>query len=105
MTVVTSHAPHGRLRRSVLALARALLAIVVPGAVLWALRVAIGDALAPPWRMLLDDALGAVCFSAYVAGLGSALLSAAQPSWRLPPMSDASSLMRPSLRLCCSLAA
>ena len=85
---VTDHAPHGRLRRSVLALARALLAIVVPGASVWALQIAVGPTLAPPWQMLLGDALGAVCFAAYVSGLGGALLSAAEPSWRLPPIPD-----------------
>ena len=89
---VTGPAPTGRLRRSFLALARTLLAIIVPGAVVWALQVGFHANLAPPWQTLLNDALGAACFAGYVAGLGSALLSAAQPSWRLPSLPDAIAL-------------
>jgi small-conductance mechanosensitive channel len=39
-------------------------------------------------QSLLGDAIGAVCFSAYVVGLGRALLLPEQPSWRLLPLPD-----------------
>ncbi|WP_198321161.1 DUF3772 domain-containing protein [Azohydromonas aeria] len=87
--LVTQRAPQGRLRRSGYALARALMSVIVPGAVAYALLF-LGRALAlgPAWLTLLGDAVGAVCFSAYVAGLGRALLLPRQPSWRLLPLPD-----------------
>lgn len=86
---VTQRIPQGRLRRSFFALARSLLAIVLPGAVAYALLFACRQAgLKPSWETLLGDAVGAVCFSAYVVGLGRSLLLAKRPSWRLLPLPD-----------------
>jgi potassium efflux system protein len=86
---VTQRIPQGRLRRSFFALARSLLAILLPGAVAYALLFAFRQAgLKQSWETLLGDALGAVCFSAYVVGLGRSLLLAKRPSWRLLPLPD-----------------
>lgn len=88
----------GRLRRSALALAIAVLTALNTGLaaqlVYWSVN----------WNGLLDDDLAAlahqmvrlVLLSAYVAGLGRALLSAIRPSWRLPDLADAEALaLRP----------
>ena len=81
----------GRLRRSALALAIAVLTTLNTGLaaqlVYWSVN----------WNGLLDDDLTGlahqmvqlVLLSAYVAGLGRALLSAVRPSWRLPELTDA----------------
>ncbi|HEX5305094.1 MAG TPA: DUF3772 domain-containing protein [Dyella sp.] len=80
----------GRLRRSGLALAIALLTALNTGLaaqlIYWSVN----------WNGLLDDDLTTlahqmvrlVLLSAYVAGLGRALLSAMRPSWRLPDLAD-----------------
>jgi len=83
--------PHGRLRRSLLALMRALLAVVVPGVVTHLLRLGItwGSPASEEIDNLLARTVGMVCFGAFVWGVGKALLAANKPSWRLPPLSDA----------------
>lgn len=86
---VTQHAPQGRVRRSLYALGRSLLAMLVPGAVAYGLLVVAREAaLGPRWQALLGDAFGAVCFSAYIVGLGRALLQPRHPSWRLLSLPD-----------------
>ena len=68
---VTQQMPQGRVRRSLLALAEALLALLVPGVVATALRLALGPADEDTaWHLLFERAIGAVCFSAFVVGLG-----------------------------------
>ncbi|NML17940.1 DUF3772 domain-containing protein [Azohydromonas caseinilytica] len=87
--IVTQRAPQGRVRRSLYALGRSLLAMLVPGAAAYGLLVLAREAaLGPRWQALLGDAFGAVCFSAYVVGLGRALLQPRHPSWRLLPLPD-----------------
>lgn len=87
---VLERAPPGRLRRSSHALALSVLALLVPGTAALAWLVAVGDAAdEPAWTALFAAATGIALFCAYVAGLGRALLSPRQPSWRLPQVSDA----------------
>jgi small-conductance mechanosensitive channel len=82
--------PAGRLRRSLMALVLTLLNVAAPTVAALLLRAGF------TWEGKLSDALdqfllggvGMVCFGAYVAGLGDALLSTRRPSWRLPPLSD-----------------
>ena len=90
----SSRVPPGRLRRSLLALLRALLAIVVPGAVAHLIRLGIGWGSTPSEALdsLMARTVGMVCFAAFLWGLGRALLAANKPSWRLPPLSDAMAL-------------
>ncbi|QHJ01351.1 DUF3772 domain-containing protein [Xylophilus rhododendri] len=86
----SQHLPAGRLRRSLLALLRALLAIVVPGLVAHLLRLGITWGGAPTQALdsLLARTVGMVCFGGFLWGLGKALLAAHRPSWRLAPLSD-----------------
>ncbi|MCR5868811.1 DUF3772 domain-containing protein [Aquincola sp. J276] len=90
VAIAAERTPSGRVRRSVYAVAQALLAVLVPGTVAYALMRGIGWTLpeTEPARVLLGSMLGAMCFSAYVAGLGAALLAATRPSWRLLPLPD-----------------
>jgi small-conductance mechanosensitive channel len=91
LTILTSmRAPSGRVRRSLHAMAQALLAMLVPGAVAVALAHGLGHGLeeGDPLRELAEGVVGAVCFSAYVVGLGQALLQPLRPSWRLIPLPD-----------------
>ena len=83
--------PHGRLRRSLLALLRSLLAVVVPGIVAHLIRLGItwGGTPSDALDSLLARTVGTVCFGAFIWGLGRSLLSARKPSWRLPPLTDA----------------
>ncbi|HEX2009769.1 MAG TPA: DUF3772 domain-containing protein [Roseateles sp.] len=88
--VATHRAPPGRVRRSLQAVARSLLAMLVPGVAAYALMLALmpGLATGDPLRGLFASAVGAVCFTAYIGGLGLALLSPGRPSWRLLPLPD-----------------
>ncbi|WPB59323.1 DUF3772 domain-containing protein [Xylophilus sp. GOD-11R] len=94
LRVASQRVPPGRLRRSLLALLRALLAIVVPGLIAHFLRLGITWGAKPDEALdsLLARTVGTVCFAAFVQGLGKALLAAKKPSWRLPPLSDAMAL-------------
>ncbi|MET0518470.1 MAG: DUF3772 domain-containing protein [Burkholderiaceae bacterium] len=82
--------PQGRLRRSLYALAKSVLTVLVPAAAMAALAEALGHDLSDddPLRRLLDSVFAAVCFSAYFIGLGQALLLPGRPSWRLLPLPD-----------------
>ncbi|MBU6247396.1 MAG: DUF3772 domain-containing protein [Xanthomonadaceae bacterium] len=83
--------PAGHLRRSALALAIATLTSLNTGLAAELVFQSLD------WNGLLDDDLRAlglqmvrlVLLSAYIAGLGRALLSATRPSWRMPALSDA----------------
>jgi potassium-dependent mechanosensitive channel len=95
LTDLASHrAPPGRVRRSLYAVAQTLLAILVPGVAAYALMLGLGGGSSEglvatdPLRALFTSSVGAVCFSAYIAGLGHALLVPHQPSWRLLPLPD-----------------
>jgi len=87
---VSLHVPPGRLRRSLYALLQTLLSVAAPGLVAHAIRLGFTWNQNPPdsVKSLLVSVVGAVCFGAYVAGLGKALLSPKRPSWRLPPLPD-----------------
>jgi len=90
----SSRVPPGRLRRSLLALLRALLAVVVPGVVAHLVRIGISWGGTPTEALdsLMARTVGMVCFAAFLWGLGRALLAANKSSWRLPPLSDAMAL-------------
>jgi len=87
---MAARVPAGRLRRSLMALVLTLLNVAAPTLAVLLVRTGF------TWETALPEALdqfllggvGLVCFGAYVAGLGDALLSVHRPSWRLPPLSD-----------------
>ncbi|WEN13464.1 DUF3772 domain-containing protein [Rhodanobacter sp. AS-Z3] len=98
LTLATRHVPDGHLRRSAMASAVALTAVLTTG--LSAQLVYLGL----NWNDILDDDLHdlatatvrLVCFAAFVTGLGRALLSVRRPSWRLPALPDlAAQRLRP----------
>ncbi|MGN6327703.1 MAG: DUF3772 domain-containing protein [Rhodanobacter sp.] len=84
------HVPDGHLRRSAMAVAVALTAVLTTGLAAQLLYLGLN------WNDILDDDTAAlahatvrlVCFAAYVVGLGRALLSVRRPSWRLPAITD-----------------
>ncbi|MDP9894299.1 small-conductance mechanosensitive channel [Variovorax boronicumulans] len=83
--------PAGRLRRSLLVIAIVaahvlLVAVAAHGFVEVLKAYATWDAQA---RKALQSAAQALTFMAFVIGLGRALLATARPSWRLPPIPDA----------------
>jgi potassium efflux system protein len=88
--LTTERMPQGRLRRSALAFAVVVSAMVFSG--LGAQVIASGldwhGAFGDMERSLAKALVGAVFFGSFVAGLGRALLSSARPSWRLPPIPD-----------------
>lgn len=87
---VAARLPHGRLRRSLFALGRALLPPVVVLLALQCLRWGFGSGarLPPAVDALLGGSVVALTFGTYVAALGRALMSPQRPSWRLPPLPD-----------------
>lgn len=86
--------PEGHLRRSVMAVGRVLAITLAIGLAATLVRAGLD------WNDQLDEDLDAlshalvltVWFAAFLAGLGHAVLSAKQPSWRLPALSDAAAL-------------
>lgn len=88
--VAVHRAPPGRVRRSLHAVAQTLLAMLVPGMASYALMLGLSPGLAAedPLRTLFASSVGAVCFAAYLGGLGQALLAPRRPSWRLMPLPD-----------------
>ena len=86
----TTRIPHGRLRRSLFAVVRVLLSVLVWGMVAAIARTGLEwrtDLSALPHALLLRS-VGLACFGGYVVGLGRALLAADRPSWRLPALPD-----------------
>ena len=83
--------PDGHLRRSALAVAFALGAMVVFGVAAQLVRVGLdwNDTLDPGLEELARSLVRLVCFAAFVGGLGHGLLSVTRPTWRLPALSDA----------------
>jgi small-conductance mechanosensitive channel len=89
--IATTRIPHGRLRRSLFAVVRILLSVLVWGLVAVIVRSGLewrADLSALPHALLLRS-LGLACFGGYVFGLGRALLAADRPSWRLAALPDA----------------
>jgi small-conductance mechanosensitive channel len=90
LRAASRHFPEGHLRRSAMAAAIALSAVLTTGLAAQLVHTGLN------WNELLDadlDALASatvrlVYFSAFVAGLGRALLSIKHPSWRLPGLAD-----------------
>ena len=82
--------PHGRLRRSLLAMAIVATHVVVVGvATQWAWQSLGSDgSWSDPSRKLIDSGCRFAVFMAFVIGLGRALLANRRPTWRLPPISD-----------------
>ncbi|WP_323114913.1 DUF3772 domain-containing protein [Pseudomonas guariconensis] len=82
--------PEGRLRRSALALSVSLATLSTIGGsvslVRWGLESSaeLGNDIAS----LVNHILTLVVFSAFIAGLGRAMLMLQRPSWRLPPIPD-----------------
>jgi small-conductance mechanosensitive channel len=98
LMLATRRVPDGHLRRSAMASAVALTAILTTGlaAQLAYLGLNWNDILDDDIRTLATSAVRLVCFAAYVTGLGRALLSVRRPSWRLPALSDlAAQRLRP----------
>jgi len=83
--------PAGRLRRSLHAVGVVAAWTLTPGLVAHVITLAIesGDALTAADARLLAGVEAIVWFGGFTAGLGIALLSAGKPSWRLPPIADA----------------
>ena len=90
LTLATHHVPDGHLRRSAMAMAVALTAVLTTGlaAQLVYLGLNWNDILDPDLDALAEASVRLVCFAAYVTGLGRALLSVRRPSWRLPALPD-----------------
>jgi len=90
LRLATRHVPDGHLRRSAMAVAVALTALLTTGmaAQLAYLGLNWNDILDPDLDALARTVVRLVLFAAFVTGLGRALLSVRRPSWRLPPLSD-----------------
>jgi potassium efflux system protein len=90
LTLATRHVPDGHLRRSAMATAVALTAVLTTGlaAQLVYLGLNWNDILDPDLDALAEASVRLVYFAAYVTGLGRALLSVRRPSWRLPALPD-----------------
>jgi len=90
LKLTTARVAPGRLRRSLYALLQAVLGAATPGLIALMLRLALswGAPLSAEVNSLLGQFVAAASFSGFVAGLGSALLSPARPTWRLPALPD-----------------
>lgn len=88
--VVLRVLPDGHLRRSATVLAMALITTLVLGLVAQLVHQAVnwGDALDDDLDAMARSAVHAISFAALMAGLGSAMLAARHPSWRLLPLAD-----------------
>ena len=91
LLLTSTRVPHGRLRRSLHALAVLVLALATPGLVaeLLAFGLRWGGGLSDKTNLFLSSLVGVICFAGFTAGLGHALLSPNRASWRLLPLSDA----------------
>ncbi len=81
--------PPGRLRRSAAALASVAIATLATACSITLLRHLLGTAPPPRVDALAGSVVGGAILAAIVASLGSVLISAQRPSWRLPAISDA----------------
>ncbi|MDR3509481.1 MAG: DUF3772 domain-containing protein [Caulobacteraceae bacterium] len=84
-------APGTRLRRTLLALAKVLVAIATPLAALLLVRgvLAGAGAITPIFEQMTTLVIRVVVFASFFEGLGRALLSPGRASWRLAPIPDA----------------
>lgn len=91
LMLTSTRVPHGRLRRSLHALAVLVLATATPGLVaeLLAFGLRWSGELSDKTSVFLSSLIGIICFAGFTAGLGHALLSPNRTSWRLLPLSDA----------------
>ena len=91
LMLTSTRVPHGRLRRSLHALAVLVLALATPGLVaeLLALGLRWNNGVSDKTDVFLGSLVGVICFAGFTAGLGHALLSPNRASWRLLPLSDA----------------
>ena len=91
LMLTSTRVPHGRLRRSLHALAVLVLATATPGLVaeLLAFGLRWSGELSDKTGVFLSGLIGIICFAGFTAGLGHALLSPNRTSWRLLPLSDA----------------
>ncbi len=85
-----SQATRGRLRRTLLALARVLVATFTVMGALVLLRTALGSAgaITPVFEQLTPILIRVLVFAAFFEGLGGALLAPSRPGWRLAPIPD-----------------
>lgn len=90
MRLTSDRMPHGRLRRSALALAFVIVATIFTGFGAEAIWIGLDwhNAFSDTENQLARALVGAVFFGSFVAGLGRALLSPGRPSWRLPEISN-----------------
>ncbi len=90
LRLATRRVPDGHLRRSAMATAVALTAVLTTGLAAQLVYVGLNwnDILDPDLDALASSVVRLVCFAAYVNGLGRALLSVRRPSWRLPALAD-----------------
>ncbi|UBM24657.1 DUF3772 domain-containing protein [Pseudomonas sp. p1(2021b)] len=82
--------PEGRLRRSALALSVSLATLSTIGGSVSLVRWGLENSaeLGSDIASLINHILTLVVFSAFIAGLGRAMLMLQRPSWRLPPIPD-----------------
>jgi small-conductance mechanosensitive channel len=94
MRLSADRVPHGRLRRSALALAIVVVVTLSMGLAAQALVAGFDwhDAFSDAEKQLAHAFVSAVFFASFVFGLGRALLSPTRPSWRLPPIADSTAL-------------
>lgn len=88
--LVPAKLPAGRLRRSLLAMASVLVYVLLIGLaaqLVWS-ALEVGGLLSDNLRELSEATVRLAIFSAFVIGLGHALLSRKRSSWRLPGLSD-----------------
>jgi len=88
MRWTANRAPHGRLRRSALALAIVAGMTLFSGIGALIIVAGFGEALDDDSRAVGAACVLAAIWGSFVTGLGRALLSSARPSWRLPPIAD-----------------
>ncbi|SEI86117.1 DUF3772 domain-containing protein [Frateuria terrea] len=83
--------PDGHLRRSATAVGIALASVLAYGLAAQLVRTGLdwNEMLDPGLDELAHSLVRRVCFAAFVAGLGRALLSVSHPTWRLPTLSNA----------------
>ena len=88
--LIARRAPGGRLRRSLWAVVQVALSVLVGAALAASIRATLswGAPISPLVDGILDFAVNVLLFSAYLVGLGRALLSARRPTWRLSQLSD-----------------
>jgi small-conductance mechanosensitive channel len=90
MRLTANRVPQGRLRRSAFALAMVTVITVFTGLGMQAVVSGLDwhGAFSTVEMNITTSLVRAVFFGSFVAGLGSALLSPARPSWRLPAIPD-----------------